>query len=158
MSGKETEEEGEHGTQSDEDVVEFLAPKKIEKENNECTYTRTSSDDGVAEQSAESKLSTNHDSKKFSCASLLENIVRPRDVISIVNIQEEALGKIKNSTRYLEQFNVRSESLLQQDDVGPKLQKQIEQLTLLTWQMQNITQRVQRLTEKVDSELRLNES
>mmetsp|Transcript_8910 Transcript_8910/g.10668 ORF Transcript_8910/g.10668 Transcript_8910/m.10668 type:complete len:161 (+) Transcript_8910:137-619(+) len=85
---------------------------------------------------------------------LLEEIVRGRDIVGISNIQDQACDKIVTSTRYLEQFNTRSESLLAQEDVGPKLERQIKQLNMLTWRMQSIYQRVERLKEAISAELK----
>eukprot|EP00924_Labyrinthula_sp_SR-Ha-C_P002599 snap_masked-scaffold_13-processed-gene-0.23-mRNA-1 protein AED:1.00 eAED:1.00 QI:0/-1/0/0/-1/1/1/0/82 len=69
-------------------------------------------------------------------------------------IQTRNLGKLKDMTVKLEQFNLRSEVLLSKDGLLPKIQKQRDNLVDLRTRVLEINRRMEKLQKNIDKQVK----
>ena len=96
------------GEASEDEQVEFLA-SAVEEE------LQVSTDADKQEQEVEAgavRGSSSAEDSASSLANLLQNLVRSKDVQAILDVQEEALRKVRKASRSLEQYNTKAEGLL----------------------------------------------
>ena len=86
---------------SEDEQLEFLASAVQEELHVSGEPKEAGAKDGAPSQPNTSSIAT-----------LLQNLVRSKDVQAILDVQEEALRKVRKASRSLEQYNTKAEGLL----------------------------------------------